>query len=303
LTKISLHADDSNMRLDKFLVEKLFDHSRSYIQGLIKDGLITVNGKVVKANYILNLNDEIIIEIPPVTEMNVEAEDIPLDILYEDEDILVINKPKGMVVHPSYGHATGTLVNAILFHCRGQLSGINGVSRPGIVHRIDKDTTGSMVVCKNDSAHQNLAAQFKDHTITRLYEAVVIGNFPQEEFTIDAPIGRHHVDRKKMSTRSKSSREAITHCKVVERFSNYTQLACSLETGRTHQIRTHLASIGHPILGDIVYGSGKNPFKLEGQTLHAKVLGFHHPSTKEYMEFQAPLPAYFLSLLEKLRKY
>ena len=228
-------------------------------------------------------------------------EAIPLDILYEDDDILVVNKPKGMVVHPSPGHYTHTLVNAVLYHCKGQLSGINGVIRPGIVHRIDMDTTGSLLVCKNDRAHQILAEQLKEHSITRRYHAVVYGNFREDKGTVDKEIGRHPTDRKKMSTHSASGRRAVTHYRVLERFGNYTYIECELETGRTHQIRVHMSSIGHPLLGDNVYGPAKCPFSLQGQTLHAKILGIHHPSTGEYMEFDAPLPDYFVRLLSTLR--
>ena len=226
----------------------------------------------------------------------------PLDILYEDSDVILVNKPKGMVVHPAAGHYTGTLVNALMYHCRDQLSGINGVMRPGIVHRIDMNTTGVLVVCKNDFAHNSLAEQLKVHSITRVYYAIVFGNLREDEGTVHAPIGRHPTDRKKMSIHSKQGRDAITHYRVLERFGAYTFIECRLETGRTHQIRVHMASIGHPLLGDEVYGPARQPFSLEGQTLHAGVLGFIHPRTGEYVEFSAPLPAYFEELLEKLRK-
>ena len=234
--------------------------------------------------------------------LNILPEELPLDILYEDSDVILINKPKGMVVHPSAGHYTGTLVNALLFHCQGELSGINGVLRPGIVHRIDKDTTGVLIACKNDRAHNALAEQLKDHTITRRYRAVVCGNLKEDEGTVDAPIGRHPIERKKMAVVRTGGKRAVTHYRVLERFGSYTYIECRLETGRTHQIRVHMASIGHPLLGDEVYGRGKNPFHLEGQTLHAMVLGFLHPSTGAYLEFEAPLPAYFEKLLDRLRK-
>ena len=234
--------------------------------------------------------------------LDILPENIPLDILYEDDDVLVINKPKGMVVHPANGHTSGTLVNAIMYHCQGNLSGINGVMRPGIVHRIDKDTTGALLVCKNDTAHRDLAQQLKAHTIKRRYRAIVAGNLKEDEGTVEGPIGRHPIDRKKMAINYKNGKDAVTHYKVLERFGNATYIECRLETGRTHQIRVHMTSLGHPLLGDEIYGSGKNPYHLQGQTLHAMVLGFVHPRTGEYMEFSAPLPEYFLNLLEKLRK-
>ena len=227
-------------------------------------------------------------------------ENIPLDILYEDQDILVVNKPKGMVVHPAPGHYTGTLVNAIMYHCKDNLSGINGVMRPGIVHRIDMDTTGSLLVCKNDRAHQSLAEQLKEHSITRKYHAIVHGRLKEDEGTINKPIGRHPVERKKMSVHCTNGRDAITHYRVLKRFQQFTYIECQLETGRTHQIRVHMSSIGHPILGDQIYGPAKCPYKLQGQTLHAKILGIIHPTTGEYMEFDAPLPDYFQALLEKM---
>ena len=241
--------------------------------------------------------------VPELKEPEIAAEDIPLDILYEDEDIIIVNKPKGMVVHPAPGHYSGTLVNALMFHCGDNLSGINGVIRPGIVHRIDMDTTGSLIVCKNDSAHQSLSEQLKEHSIRRIYAAIVHGNIREEQGTVDAPIGRHPTDRKKMSTKAKNARRAVTHYKVLERFGDYTYIQCELETGRTHQIRVHMSSIGHPLLGDTVYGPAKCPFKgLQGQTLHARTLGIVHPRTGEYLEVEAPLPAYFVKLLERLRK-
>lgn len=302
MEELHLTAVQSGERIDRFLSGDLEGLSRSYIQKLLKEGGITVDGKAVKSNYKLNAGDEILVQIPDPEPMDILPEDIPLDILYEDEDILVVNKPKGMVVHPSPGHYSHTLVNAVLFHCGGRLSGINGVLRPGIVHRIDMDTTGSLLICKNDRAHQILADDLKEHNITRRYHAVVHGNLKEDTGTVNAPIGRHPVDRKKMSTKAPNGRHAVTHYRVLERFGNYTYIECELETGRTHQIRVHMASIGHPLLGDEVYGRGKNPFHLEGQTLHAMVLGFVHPSTGEYMEFEAPLPEYFEELLRKLRR-
>ena len=291
-------------RIDKFLSCRLEEVSRSYIQKLIKEGHVSVNGKQVKANYKLGADDEICLEIPEAKEPDILPEDIPLDILYEDQDILVVNKPKGMVVHPAAGHYSGTLVNALMYHCKDSLSGINGVMRPGIVHRIDMDTTGSLLVCKNDEAHRILAEQLKEHTIRREYHAIVYGNLKDDAGTIDAPIGRHPVDRKKMSINHKNGKRAVTHYEVLERFGNFTYIRCRLETGRTHQIRVHMASLHHPLLGDEVYGpSSKPPFSgLKGQVLHAKILGIHHPSTGEYMEFDAPLPQYFVDLLQKLRR-
>lgn len=293
---------DFNIRLDKFLTEKLSEMSRSHIQKLIRDGNVTVNKKAVKANYKVSLGEIIEIDIPEPECLDIVPENIPLDILYEDEDILVVNKPKGMVVHPAPGHYSGTLVNAIMFHCKENLSGINGVLRPGIVHRIDMNTTGSLLICKNDKSHRFLAEQLKEHSITRKYHAIVYGNLKEDNGTIESPIGRHPVERKKMSTKSKNGRPAVTHYHVLKRFGKFTYIECQLETGRTHQIRVHMSSIGHPILGDDLYGPAKCPYTLEGQTLHAKILGIVHPTTKEYIEFDAPLPAYFLDLLEKLRK-
>lgn len=295
-------AQVTGERLDKFLAEELSEMSRSHIQKLIKDGHISVNQKPVKANYKLNAGDEIAVSVPEPEIPDILPEDIPLDIIYEDDDILIVNKPKGMVVHPAPGHYRGTLVNAIMYHCRDNLSGINGVTRPGIVHRIDMDTTGSLLICKNDRAHQSLAEQLKEHSITRKYHAIVHGNLKEDTGTVNAPIGRHPVDRKKMSIHAPNGRHAVTHYRVLERFGNYTYIECQLETGRTHQIRVHMSSIGHPILGDTVYGPAKPPFKLEGQTLHAKVLGIVHPTTGEYMEFDAPLPEYFVNLLKNLKK-
>lgn len=302
LTEYLIVENDGGERIDRYLAENLEDRSRSYLQKLIKDGNVKVNGKPVKANYRLVFDDRVEVFMPEVKEPDIEPENIPLDILYEDKDVLLVNKPKQMVVHPAPGHYSGTLVNAIMYHCGGELSGINGVMRPGIVHRIDMDTTGSLIICKNDASHQSLSEQLKEHSINRIYEAIVHGNIKEEEGSINAPIGRHPTDRKKMSIHSKNGREAITHYKVLERFGNYTHIQCKLETGRTHQIRVHMASIGHPLVGDSVYGPAKCPFpNLQGQTLHAKTLGFIHPATKEYLEVNAPLPDYFTSLIKKLR--
>ncbi len=292
-----------NTRIDRFLSDINPDISRSYIQKLLLDGNILVNGNSAKSNYKLRLGDSICMTIPEPEEIDILPEDIPLDIVFEDSDILIVNKPKGMVVHPAAGHYTGTLVNAIMYHCKDQLSSINGVLRPGIVHRIDMDTTGLLVVCKNDLAHQSLAEQLKEHSITRKYMAIVYDNILEDEGTVNKPIGRHPIDRKKQAIDVKNGREAITHYRVLERLNGkYTLVECQLETGRTHQIRVHMASIHHPLLGDQVYGPDKNPFHLHGQTLHAGVLGFIHPRTKEYVEFHSDLPEYFQSLLERLRK-
>ncbi|MEF9938802.1 MAG: RluA family pseudouridine synthase [Clostridium sp.] len=291
----------SGIRIDKFLSETCPEYSRSFLQKLLKSDIIEVNGQPVKSSYKVALNDLVSFEIPESREPEIPAEDIPLDILYEDSDIVIINKAKGMVVHPAAGHYTGTLVNALMYHCSKDLSGINGVMRPGIVHRIDMDTTGVLIVCKNDFSHNSIAEQLKEHSITRKYYAIVHGVIKEENGTIDAPIGRHPVDRKKMSINYKNGKEAVTHFKVLERFRAFTYVECQLETGRTHQIRVHMTSIGHPLLGDAVYGPAKSPYRLNGQTLHAGVLGIIHPRTGEYMEFSAPLPDYFEELLNKLR--
>ena len=288
-------------RIDKCIVLLMDSLSRSYIQKMIRDGHVQVNGKAVRQNYRVDADDEVSFFLPEAVEPQILPEDIPLDILYEDDDLLVVNKPKGMVVHPAAGHYSHTLVNAVLFHCKGQLSGINGVMRPGIVHRIDKDTTGSVLVCKNDAAHRFIAQQLKEHAIVRRSRAIVCGSVKEEEGVIDAPIGRDPSDRKKMAVNHKNGKEAVTHYRVLQRFSGYTYIECRLKTGRTHQIRVHMASIGHPLLGDAVYGPKKCPFpSLEGQTLHAMILGFVQPSTKEYIETCAPLPDYFEHLLRIL---
>ena len=303
MSQISLQADETYMdeRLDKFLSAMLPDQSRSYLQKIIKDGNVLVNGEPKKSSYRLEDGDEVTADLPELKSPDIEPENIPLDILYEDDSILMVNKPKGMVVHPSAGHYTGKLVNAVLWHCQGQLSGINGVSRPGIVHRIDKDTTGVLVVCKNDTAHNAVAAQLKEHSITRKYRAIVHGVIKEDEGTVDAPIGRHPTERKKMASGVKNGKRAVTHYRVLERFQGYTYVECQLETGRTHQIRVHMASIHHPLLGDTVYGPAKDSHHLEGQTLHAMVLGLIHPVTGEYLEVEAPLPEYFENLLKKFR--
>lgn len=288
-------------RIDKCISNYLGSLSRSYIQKIIKDGNVLVNNIAVKANYRVRVDDRIQFTIPKSVEPDIPAQDIALDILYEDPDLLIVNKPKNMVVHPSPGHYEDTLVNAVMYHCRGELSGINGVMRPGIVHRIDKDTTGSLIICKNDDTHNAIAALLKTHDITRKYRAIVFGVVKEDEGTISAPIGRHPTDRKKMAINEKNGKHAVTHYKVLERFRGYTYVECQLETGRTHQIRVHMSSIGHPLLGDTTYTSQKAPFKLEGQALHAMIIGFVHPTFNKYMEFEAPLPEYFTKLLETLR--
>ncbi|MBR5508687.1 MAG: RluA family pseudouridine synthase [Lachnospiraceae bacterium] len=302
MSLIRLEAEAAYMdeRVDKFLSMMMPEQSRSYLQKIIKEGSVFVNGKPVKASYRMEAEDEVTIDLPELKEPEILAENIPLDILYEDADLLMVNKPKGMVVHPSAGHSSGTLVNAVMYHCKDQLSGINGVMRPGIVHRIDKDTTGALVICKNDLAHNHVADQLKVHSITRKYRAIVHGVIREEEGTVDAPIGRHPVERKKMAINEKNGKRAVTHYRVLQRFANHTYIECQLETGRTHQIRVHMASLHHPILGDTVYGPDKNPYHLEGQTLHAQVLGLIHPVTGAYIEAEAPLPEYFQKLLLKL---
>lgn len=299
--EFKIEAQQSGARLDKLLSELFPDLTRSYLQSLIKEGCVTVNGKKAKASQKTGTGDLVSVEIPKPEELSIEPEDIPLDILYEDDDLIIVNKPKGMVVHPAPGHYSGTLVNALMFHCRDSLSGINGVLRPGIVHRIDRNTTGSLIVCKNDAAHRFIADQLSVHSITRKYRAIVHGVLVQDG-TVNAPIGRHPQNRKEMAVGVPHGKEAVTHYRVLEQFRDFTYIECQLETGRTHQIRVHMKSIGHPILGDDVYGPSKCPFKqLQGQTLHAMTIGFIHPSVREYMEFEAPLPEYFTQLLEKLR--
>ena len=290
-------------RADKYLAVQLPQYSRSFFQKLFKDDQIQIQNTPIKASYRITGEEEIALTIPDAQKPDIVPENIPLDILYEDQDLLVVNKPKGMVVHPAHGHYSGTLVNAVLYHCRGNLSGINGVLRPGIVHRIDMDTTGALVICKSDFAHQSLAEQLSVHSITRKYRAIVHGNLKEDEGTVRGAIGRHPTDRKKMAINERNGKPAVTHYRVLERFGNYTYIECQLETGRTHQIRVHMASIGHPLLGDAVYGPKKCPVKnLQGQTLHAMVLGFIHPRTGAYMEFEAPLPEYFSNLLLQFRK-
>ena len=294
--------DDYDIRIDKWLSNHLEDLSRSYIQNLIEKECILVNSRPVKSNYKVRENDEIEVVLPPDIEPEIDAENIPLNIVYEDDDIIIINKPKGMVVHPAPGHYTGTMVNALMFHCKDNLSGINGVLRPGIVHRIDKYTTGLLVACKNDKAHMALSEQLRVHSISRRYRAIVHGVIKEDEGTVEGAIARHPTDRKKMAIDNKKGRPAVTHFRVIERFRDYTYVECMLETGRTHQIRVHMKSINHPVLGDEVYGPSKCPYRLEGQTLHAMSLGFVHPSTGKYVEFisEPEVPDYFSDLLKKL---
>ena len=296
--QIGLGEDDE--RLDKWISIALPNLSRSYIQKCIRDNAVVVNGKPQKSGYRVRVDDEIVFDIPEAVEPAIEAENIPLDILYEDEDLLVVNKPKQMVVHPAPGHYSGTLVNAVMYHCKDCLSGINGCLRPGIVHRIDKNTTGSLIICKNDRAHSAIAAQLKEHSITRKYRAIVHGVMAQDAGTVQASIGRDPKDRKKMAVNVTNGKSAVTHYRVIQRFKEYTYIECSLETGRTHQIRVHMASIGHPVLGDDVYCRVHSPFHLDGQTLHAMVIGFIQPSTGEYVEVTAPLPEYFEHMLHIL---
>ena len=299
--EIIVEESDINKRIDVFLAKNLESFSRSYIQDLIKKGKATIGGKSIKANYRLRNGDNVVLNIPKPEPLEILPENIPLDILYEDNDVILVNKPKGMVVHPAAGHYSGTLVNALLYHCKDNLSGINGVLRPGIVHSIDMDTTGVIIACKNDNAHQNIAKQLAEHSITRRYVAIVNGNLKEDEGVVDAPIARAKNDRKKMAV-DKDGKTAVTHYKVLERLKNYTYIECVLETGRTHQIRVHMSYINHPLLGDEIYSGKKESMKLQGQCLHAMVLGFIHPTTNEYMEFKAPIPEYFNEILKKFKK-
>ena len=293
--------NDAGLRIDKYLSEQISDRSRSFISNLIKEGNVLVNDKVVSKSYILKDNDVVRAEVPEAVEYIAEAEDITLDIVYEDSDLIVINKPKGMVVHPAAGNYSGTLVNALMHHCKGQLSGINGVLRPGIVHRIDKNTSGLLVVAKNDIAHNSLAAQLKEHSVKREYRAIAYGRFKEPEGRVDLPIGRDQNDRKKMTVTFKNSKNAVTNYRVLEELNGYSYISCVLETGRTHQIRVHMAHLGHPLAGDDVYGPKKVITALNGQCLHAKILGFVHPVSGEYMEFDSELPEYFTEFLNKNR--
>lgn len=290
-------------RIDRFITLSLHDFSRTFIQKLVADGNISVNAKSCKSSYRVKSGDEIKIVTPDAVVPDILPLNIPLEILYEDNDVLVVNKPKNMVVHPAPGHFDDTLVNAVMYHCGDNLSGINGVMRPGIVHRIDKDTTGSVIICKNDRSHESIAAQLKEHSIKREYLAIVCGVIEEDSGTVDKPIGRMNNDRKKMCVNASVSKNAVTHYEVLERFDKFTLVKCILETGRTHQIRVHMASIGHPVAGDEVYGNGvKTPIATNGQALHAQILGFRHPVTGEFIETVAPLPEYFEKFLKILKK-
>ena len=298
--RIQITAEESGERIDALLARAFPALSRSLIQKCMEAGAVTVNGKAVKKNARGAEGDEIVFAFPETEALPVEAQDIPIDIVYEDGDLAVINKARGMVVHPAPGHPDGTLVNALLFHCGDTLSGIGGVQRPGIVHRIDKDTSGLLVVAKNDFAHQGLSAQLSDHSLCREYEAVVNGVLREESGTVDRPIGRHPVDRKRMAVTEKNSKRAVTHWELLESYRGYARVLCRLETGRTHQIRVHMASIGHPLLGDRLYGARCPDKGLEGQCLHARRLRLVHPRTGEEMQFEAPLPDYFREVLARL---
>ena len=300
IVNLTVDGENSDLRLDRYLVSQLEDFTRSAVSKLIEGGQVKVNEKTAPKNYKCKAGDRVEIEIPDPVELDVTAENIPLDIVYEDSDLLVVNKPKGMVVHPAAGNYSGTLVNALLYHCKDSLSGINGVIRPGIVHRIDKDTSGLLIVAKNDTAHLDLPQQIKEHSFHRAYQAVAYGNFKEDNGTVNQPIGRNPKDRKKMAVTYKNSKNAVTHYEVISRYEKFTHIRCVLETGRTHQIRVHMAYIGHPLAGDEVYGPKKVITQLNGQCLHAGELGFVHPRTKEYMEFTAPLPEYFTNFLKKL---
>lgn len=298
-----INDEQQSTRIDLVLSLQLQEVSRSFVQKLLEKGAVTVNGKVCDSKkYKVNSGDDIEITVPEPEELKIEAENIPLDIVYEDDDLMVVNKPRGMVVHPAVGNENGTLVNAIMYHCGDRLSSINGVIRPGIVHRIDKDTSGLLMIAKNDMAHESLSQQLAEHSITRRYEALVFNNFNEDEGTVDAPIGRDPKNRLKQAVTSQNSKHAVTHWRVLERFGKYTLVEAKLETGRTHQIRVHMSYIKHPLVGDFVYGPSKQPFSVEGQLLHAKILGFVHPRTGEYMEFERPRPEIFEETLNKIRR-
>ena len=301
--KVKIEEEQQGTRIDLVLSLALPETSRSFLQKLIASGAVTIDGTVCQSKkYKVEEGQEVVVSLPEPQELSVAAEDIPLDIVYEDADLLVVDKPKGMVVHPAAGNDSGTLVNAVLYHCRGKLSSINGVIRPGIVHRIDKDTSGLLMVAKNDAAHASLAGQLAEHSITRAYNAIVYHNFSQDSGTVDAPIGRDPKNRLRQAVTDQNSKRAVTHFRVLERFGNFTHIEARLETGRTHQIRVHMAYIKHPLLGDAVYGPAKNPFGAQGQMLHARLLGFIHPRTGAYMEFESPLPNEFEQILKKLRR-
>lgn len=299
--EFKINNENTALRIDKFLSDNIPDVTRSAIQGYITDGCVKVNDVAVNKNYKTRLNDVVTVFVPDPVELEAIPENIPLDIVYEDNDVIVVNKPKGMVVHPAAGNYTGTLVNALLYHCKDSLSGINGVLRPGIVHRIDKNTSGLLIVAKNDTAHKGLAEQIKEHSFTRQYETIVYGNIKEDTGTINQPIGRNPSDRKKMAVTAQNSKNAVTHFKVLERFNEFTHLAVNLETGRTHQIRVHMAYINHPVAGDEVYGPKKVITKLNGQCLHARKIGFVHPVSGEYLEFTSELPQYFTGFLNELK--
>ena len=302
MTKLEFISESDNLRIDKYLADNEPSLTRTAAAKLTEQGRVLVNGKPVGKNYKLKIGDSVILEIPDPVPYEAVPENIPLDIVYEDDDLLVVNKPKGMVVHPAAGNYNGTLVNALLYHCGSSLSGINGVMRPGIVHRIDKDTSGLLIVAKNDFAHFSLAEQIKEHSFTREYEAVVYGNLKTDEGTVNAPIGRSQYDRKKMCVTEKNSKNAVTHYQVISRYKGYTHIKCILETGRTHQIRVHMAYIGHPVSGDLVYGVKNEKVDFTGQCLHARKIGFIHPRTKKYLEFTSELPDYFKNYIKKLEK-
>ncbi len=293
-------SDVNGIRLDKYVSNCKIGLSRNSVVNLIDSGKITVNNLTVNKKYKLKIGDEICVIVPDPVPYEAKSENIPLDIVYEDDDVLVVNKPKGMVVHPAVGNLDGTLVNALLYHCGSSLSGINGIMRPGIVHRIDKDTSGLLIVAKNDVAHTELAKQIKEHSFAREYEAVVFGNLKDDEGVVNAPIGRNPNDRKKMCVISKNSKNAVTHYSVIKRYKGYTHIKCVLETGRTHQIRVHMAYLGHPVAGDLVYGVKNEKVAFSGQCLHARKIGFVHPTTKHYLEFTSKLPSYFTEFLTKL---
>lgn len=300
--KVNITEEHQGTRIDLVLSLALPETSRSFLQKLITNGAVSIDGEVCKSKKLkVEAGQEVTIVVPEPEQLNIEAENIPLEIVYEDDDVLVVNKPKGMVVHPAVGNYSGTLVNAIMYHCGDSLSSINGVIRPGIVHRIDKDTSGLLMIAKNDTAHNSLAAQLAEHSITRAYQAIVYNNFSDDEGTVDAPIGRDPKNRLRQAVTQQNSKRAVTHYKVLERLGKFTHIEARLETGRTHQIRVHMSYIKHPLLGDFVYGPEKNPYGVQGQMLHAKILGFVHPTTGEYMEFESELPDEFRKTLEKMR--
>ena len=299
---LQVNPEDTGTRLDAWLAAQLPDVTRSAAARLCEEGRVTAAGKPLAKNYRLGGGEAVSVALPDPEPVDVAPQDIPLDVVYEDSDVIVVNKPKGLVVHPAPGHPDGTLVNALLYHCGNTLSGINGTLRPGIVHRIDRDTSGLIIAAKNDRAHLSLAAQLQDHSLSRVYEAVAVGGLREDRGTVDAPIGRHPVDRKRMAVDRQNGREAVTHWRVLARYPGFTHVECRLETGRTHQIRVHLASIGHPLLGDVVYGSKKPVPGLAGQCLHARRLRFTHPSTGQLVELECPLPGWFQDVLDRLSR-